>query len=135
MIFRLIRYIKRFIRRMRGATMTKAELLERIAADLGTANDADQRRRLAVVEREPGAWCVAYSGPRYAGAWEPEQPPAAWVALDWLTAAPGPSEPVCWPSLDLAAAEASAIRRAVLDAAPGAGLLVVVTEQPRVVVV
>ncbi|WP_295456243.1 hypothetical protein [uncultured Thiodictyon sp.] len=120
--------------------LTKAELLERIDAVLGTA-DADQGWRLvlALVEWEPGTWRLAYGVPSYAGAWEPEKSPAAWVVLGWLSDAPGPSEPVCWGSLDGATAEALAIRQAGLNIAPRQGrgkeLLVVVTDRARVVVV
>lgn len=120
--------------------LTKAELLERIDAVLGTA-DADQGWRLvlALVEWEPNAWRLAYSVPSYAGDWEYGKSPAAWVVLGWLTMAPGAFEPVCWPSLDGATAEALAIRQAGLNTAPRQGrgqeLLVVVTDRARVVVV
>jgi hypothetical protein len=56
------------------------------------------------------------------------------VVLDWLTAE---DDPVTWLNLALGAAEALAIRRLAIKAAGAtpAEVLVVVAEQPRVVVV
>jgi hypothetical protein len=122
------------------ALLTKAELLERIDAVLGAA-DADQGWRLVLVlvEWEPAAWRLAYSVPSYAGAREPGDPLVEWLVLGWLTVTPGRSEPVSWPCLDVATAEAEAIRRAGLNSARRQGrrgeLLVVVSERRRVVVV
>ena len=130
---------KRAAAKATSALLTKAELLELIDAVLGTA-DAPQGWRLVLVlvEWEPDAWRLAYCVPSYPGVWEPDESQADWVALGWLTDAPGPPEPVCWRSLDCAAAEAVAIRQAGLNIAPRQGrgdeLRVVVTARPHVVV-
>ncbi|WP_295393670.1 hypothetical protein [uncultured Thiodictyon sp.] len=121
------------------ALLTKAELLELIDAVLGRA-EAPQGWRLVLVlvEWEPHAWRLACCVPSDAGAWAPGEPPVEWLALGWLTDGPGPSEPVCWRSLDSAATEAHAIRQAGLNSPPRQGrgdeLRVVVTDRPRVVV-
>ncbi len=113
--------------------MTKTELVERIAKDLTTAEDADQGRRL-LLTRETGGWRLGYCAPSYTGAWGPGQTPAEWVVLDWLTT---DDDPVTWLNLALGAAEALAIRRLAIKAAGAtpAEVLVVIAEQPRVVVV
>ncbi len=112
--------------------MTKTELVERIAKDLITAEDADQGRRL-LLTRQTGGWRLGYCAPSYAGAWSAGQTPADWVVLDWLTL---DDEPVTWLNLALGAAEALAIRRLALKGAGAtpADVLVVLAEQPRVVV-
>ncbi|WP_295385628.1 hypothetical protein [uncultured Thiodictyon sp.] len=120
--------------------MTKTELLEWLDAVLGTA-DVDQGWRLVLVlvEWEPGAWRLGYSVPRYADAAEPGEPQAEWLVLGWLTANHAPTEPVCWPSLDSAAAEAQAIREAGLTIAPRQVqedlLRVIVTDRPQMALV
>jgi hypothetical protein len=131
---------KQFVVKATPAVLTKAELLTWIDAVLGTAQtDQGWRLFLVLVEWEPNAWRLAYTVPSYAGAWEPGGTPTQWIVLGWLKAAPGPSEPSCWPSLDGAAAEALAIRQAGLTMAARQGrgneLQVVVSDRPQVVVV
>lgn len=99
--------------------MTKTELLECMAADLASA-DVKPGWHLVLglvpVEWAPAAWRLVYSLSSYVAPPESGKPQVGSVALGWLTSVPGPSEPLCWPSLDGATAEALAIRQAGLGA-------------------
>ena len=118
--------------------MTKTELLERMAADLASA-DVKPGWHLVLglvpVEWEPEAWRLVYSLSSYAAAAESGKPKVGPVALGWLTAVPGPSEPLCWPSLDSATEAALAIRQAGLGTCRSDERRGAETDRLRVVVV
>ena len=122
--------------------INRLKMVQRLAAELRIADDADCGRRLLLQAAE-GGWRLGYAVPSYSGACGlPGVASVEWAVVGWLAGAYAPSGDVSaaasWPSLDLAAAEALAIRAEVLARVLDAGpcpvrgeLLLVVSDPPR----